>query len=277
MADSDVLVRLRALSDEAFARVVADVAAALHPDASVTVAPPSPAGGVDARVETARSQLLVHVHRPSRSSPSDHVDETDAPGRVDTPDGADVTDLVPVFDADDVQEVVSVATSFDGLVLAVTGPVTDEARTVAEESGVQLLDADDFLALLDRHDVTVPAPESLAERFDRLVDRQAGEWPRQFREVVSSVLAEIENVAAFNHRIVHAEGTTDVDFLPSDRAEAAVRARLDETTFAVYVTDADGRLETVTQLSALDNSDPSESTVLGEVLPAVRDALDRVS
>lgn len=290
MSESDTLSRLRALSDEAFGRVVAEVAGTVRQRAVVTLAPPSPAGGVDAVVEseTDDRRLLFHLRRPTDPGPAESgvVDETDAPGRVgdDSPTSGRAGS-VPTFTASDLREVAVVGESFDAVVVAVAGPVTDEARAVAEEAGIRLLDGDDLISLLREHGIEVPTPESVAERFDRLLERQASEWPPAVRDIGSQVLAEIEGVADFDHRIVHADETTDVDFLlargaesPRDReTEPVVRARLTETEFVVYVADADGRFERVTGLSAIRGRERPLEDVLDEVVPAVEAAVERLA
>jgi hypothetical protein len=300
VADHDVLVRLRALSDETFRRFVAEVAEAVAPDAAVTVAPPSPAGGVDAVVESvaADRRRLLHVRRQADPGPADPgvTDETDAPGRADA-DRAGAVE-VPPFAADDLREILAVGESFDAVVVAVAGPVTAEARRSAESAGVRLLDGDDLLSLVRRSGITVPTPESVAERFHRLVERQASEWPQPTRDLASRVLAEIEAVADFDHRIVHADGTTDVDFLlardgepdgdrgadgdgtaePHPAANGSghvVRVRLTETEFLVYVVGPDDQFAAVGSLSAIAEDDQTTESVIADVVPAVRAAVDR--
>lgn len=285
MSDSDVFARLRALSDEAFGRFVADVAETAAPDAVVTLAPPSPAGGVDAVLEseTDDRRLLFHVRRQVGPEPDEAgvTDETDAPGRIGDED--DPVGAVTPFAADDLREVVAVGETFDAVVVAVVGPVTPEACAVAEDAGVRLLDGDDLLSLVRRRGVEIPRPESVAERFDRLVERQASEWPQASRDLASRVLAAIESVADFDHRIVHADETTDVDFLLGARDAAArrravdpvARARLTETEFRVYVPDADGQFDCVTRLSATREREQTPEAVLDDVLPAVRAVVAR--
>jgi hypothetical protein len=301
VSDSDTLARLRALSDETFGRFVADVAETVASDATVTVAPPSPAGGVDAVVESGGvdRRLLFHVRRPAGPGPTAAgvTDETDAPGRLtdegDEADPADPTRAVPAFGAADLRAVLTVGESFDTVVVAVVGPVTAEARAVAEDAGVRLLAGDDLLALVQREGVEVPRPESVAERFDRLVERQASEWPQTIRDLTARTLAEIETVADFDHRIVHADETTDVDFLlgvrgGSERAESesdaergrrtepVVRARLTDREFLVYVADTDGQFDCVVTLSAVTEREPSPESVLDEVIQTVNSAVERI-
>jgi hypothetical protein len=298
VSDPDTLARLRALSDESFGRFVAAVAEAVAPDATVTVAPPSPAGGVDAVVEsgTGGRRLLFHVRRPAGPGPTAPgvTDETDAPSRVgDEQSETDPVEPVPAFDTTDLREVLAVGESFDRVIVAVVGPVTAEARRVAEEAGVRLFGGDDLLALIRREGVTVPTPESVAERFDRLVERQAGEWPPAVRELASEVLAEIEAVADFDHRIVHADETTDVDFLFARRrgradagstadaergrgSDPVVRARLTDQEFRVYVADADDQFDCVLRLSAITEREPTPESVLDGVIQTVNSAVERI-
>jgi hypothetical protein len=293
VSDADVLARLRPLSDEAFGRFAAAVAETLAPDATVTLAPPSPAGGVDAVIESERDdrRRLVHVRRQTDSghSPVSVVDETDTPERVgETEPGA-------AFDVADLREVLAGAESFDAVVVVVVGRVTAEASRAAAAAGVRLLDGDALSSYVRERGVDLPRPESVAERFDRLVERQTSEWPPTLRDLASRVLAEIESVAAFDHRIVHAGEATDVDFLFARRSESqhgegparatgsaptipvdpVVRARLTETEFRVCVVDADGQFACVATLSATREDEPTLSAILGDVRPAVERAVER--
>jgi hypothetical protein len=299
VTDADTLARLAALSDEAFGQFAATVAGEIAPDGTVSLAPPSPAGGVDAVVECERpgGRHLVHVRRqaaPGRTA-AGLTDETDAPDTAAGTSGLDGT-AGPAFDATDLREVLTVGASFDEVVVVVAGDVTTEARRAASAADVRLLDGDDFVSLLRRRDLDVPRPESMAARFDRLLERQASEWPPAVRDLAARVLAGIESVAAFDHRIVHADETTDVDFLlgGDDGARAGtasaardsesmgarpptpvVRARLTETEFRVYVVAADGQFECVTTLSAIRGRERTPAAVLGDVLPAVERAVER--
>jgi len=287
VSDADVLARLRALSDEAFGRFAAAVAETVDPDATVTLAPLSPAGGVDAVVESKRADCrrLVHVRRQTAAGRStvSVVDETDTPERVgETGAGA-------AFDAADLREVLATGGSFDDVTVVVVGRVTAAARRAAAAAGVRLLDGDDLPSYVRRRGIEIPRPESIAERFDRLVERQASEWPRALRDLASRVLAEVESVAAFDHRIVHAGETTDVDFLfarreesqPGERRAGAtpvdpvVRARFTGTEFRVYVVDRDEQFERVATLSAIGERGPTPTAVLDDVLPAVERAVER--
>jgi hypothetical protein len=292
--DADALARLHALSDEAFGQFAAAVAEALAPEGTVTLAPPSPAGGVDAVVESEQRdhRRLVHVRRQAGPGPATAAvaDETDAAGR------AGETVSGPAFDVDDLREVLTVGESFDTVVVVVAGAVTPDVRRVAAEAGVRLLDSDALTTFLSRHGVEIPRPESVAERFDRLLERQASEWPPAVRDLASRVLAEIESVAAFDHRIVHADGTTDVDFLsprrddtadgretperatgapPGRPADPVVRVRLSERECRVYVVDGDDQFERVAALSAIRDKQPTSTELLDDVLPAVRSAVER--
>ncbi|MFC5366774.1 hypothetical protein [Salinirubrum litoreum] len=286
MSDPDTLRRLSALSDETFGRFVAEVAETVASDAAVTVAPPSPAGGVDAVIESESDdrRLLFHVRRPVDPTPPRVADETDAPGRSgEETDESGGEETVPEFDEVELREILTVGESFDAVVVAVAGPVTAEARAFAEESGVRLLDGSDLSSLIRKRGVEIPRPESVAERLDRLVERQASEWPQAVSDLASEVLAEIEGLADFDHRVVHADETTDVDFLfargaDPDRqggTDPVVRARLTETEFRVYVADADDQFECVTALSVIRDREPTLEAILAEVLPPVRSAVER--
>lgn len=293
MTDADTLARLSALSDEAFGQFAATVAGAVATDGTVSLAPPSPAGGVDAVVESERParRHLVHVRRqvaPGRTE-SGLTDETDAPDTVEDSTGLDGTGAGTPFDAADLREVLAVGEPFDEVVVVVVGDVTAEARRTAAAADVRLLDGEDLVSLLRRRDLDVPRPESVAARFDRLLERQASEWPSAVRDLAARVLAEIEGVAAFDHRIVHADETTDVDFLFADGDESragaesavarpptpVVRARLTETEFRVYVVATDGQFECVATLSAIREREPTPAAVLDAVLPAVERAVER--
>ncbi len=286
VSDPDTLRRLSALSDETFGRFVAEVAETVASDAAVTVAPPSPAGGVDAVIESESDdrRLLFHVRRPVDPTPPRVADETDAPGRSgEETDESGGEETVPEFDEVELREILTVGESFDAVVVAVAGPVTAEARAFAEESGVRLLDGSDLSSLIRKRGVEIPRPESVAERLDRLVERQASEWPQAVSDLASEVLAEIEGLADFDHRVVHADETTDVDFLfargaDPDRqggTDPVVRARLTETEFRVYVADADDQFECVTALSVIRDREPTLEAILAEVLPPVRSAVER--
>lgn len=300
MTYSDTLARLSALSDEAFGQFAATVAEAVAPDGTVSLAPPSPAGGVDAVVESERPERrhLVHVRRqvaPGRAKRG-LTGETDAPDTVDDSAGLDDTRAGTAFDAADLREVLAVGESFDVVVVMVVGEVTAEARRTAVEADVRLLDGEDLVSLLRQRAIEVPRPESVAARFDRLLERQANEWPPAVRDLAARVLAEIEGVAAFDHRIVHADETTDVDFLfaggdesragaeSSDRDDETTRAkptapvvrtRLTEMEFRVYVPEEDGQFECVATLSAGRGDQPTPAAVLDAVLPAVERAVER--
>ena len=294
MSDTDALARLHALSDEAFGQFAAAVAEAVAPEGAVTLAPPSPAGGVDAVVESEQRdrRRLVHVRRQAGPGPAAAgvADETDAPER------AGETVAESAFEVADLREVLTVGESFDAVVVVVAGPVTTDARRVADEAGVRLLDDEALASFLSQHGVEIPRPESVAERFDRLIERQASEWPPAVRDLASRVLAAVESVAAFDHRIVHADGTTDVDFLPSRRedtpdgaetperaadarperpADPVVRVRLTQRECRVYVVDGDDQFDCVAALSAIRDQQPVPADLLDDVLPAVRSAVEQ--
>jgi hypothetical protein len=268
VSETDALARLRALGDEPFVGFVADLAVTFRDGATVTVAPPSPAGGVDAVVETDDERLLFHV---SRLTARDDDERT----VVDVGRPADAARDRSALEAAAVRAVLDLADGFDSVVVAATGPVTDEARAVAAETDLRVLDGSELLALAAENDVAVPSPETMSERFDRLVERQAAEWPESLRERATALLGAVDDVAEFGHRIVHAAETTDVDFVVVERDEAVVRARLTETSFLVYVRDDDGQFDTVVTLSAFRRTQPPLDELLAELRPVVSAALSR--
>jgi hypothetical protein len=269
VSETDALARLRALGDEPFVGFVADLAVTLRDGATVTVAPPSPAGGVDAVVETDDERLLFHVSRLTAR------DDDDDRAVVDVGRPGDAARDRSALEAAAVEAVLDVADGFDAVVVAATGPVTDDARAVAAETDLRILDGSELLALADEADVPVPSPETMSERFDRLVERQAAEWPESLRERATALLGAVDDVADFGHRIVHAAETTDVDFVVVERDEAVVRARLTETSFLVYVRDDDGQFDTVVTLSAFRRTQPPLAELLAELRPVVSAALSR--
>ena len=230
------------LPPDRFGEVVAAVIADVW-DEVIDVAPPTPAGTVEAVVGEAGERRLVHLRQ------------------------------VPRVDVETVRDVATLAADrgFESATLATTGIVPADASEAAEEAGVAIVDGEAFAGLAATADVELDGSDGLTAAA--LATQFAGRWPASLRERAVEAAEVVEDVADFDYDVTRASGLTDVDLVHVAAGGPVVRLRFTSTSFLVYVRGAED-MEVVVRLSAYRDHQPPLPADLAE---RVRTAVDASS
>lgn len=249
---SDALVRtvvdpndLLDLPPARFGEVVAEVLADAWAG-SVDVAPASPAGVVDAVVSTDGERRLVHVEQGRR------------------------------IEADVVRDLVSFSErrGDSAPTLVTPGRFTDEARGVATDESVHLLDGETFVAIVEAAGVEVEARG--VGTTTTIAAQLAGRWSDPLRERAVELAELIDGVATFDREVTITSARTDVDFKPAGTANPVARMRFTETSLLVYVRRRRG-LQSVVRLTAFRTSQPPLDALVDDLGGKVRAAIEECS
>lgn len=220
------------LPPDRFGEVVAAIIADVW-DEVVDVAPPTPAGTVEAVVGEAGERRLLHVRQ------------------------------VPRVDVETVRDVATIAADrgFESATLATTGIVPADASEAAEQAGISIVDGEAIAGLAGAAGVELEGSDDLTAAS--LATQFAGRWPASLRERAVEAAEVVDGVADFDYDDTRASGLTDVDLVHADAGGPVVRLRFTSTSFLVYVRGAE-EMEVVVRLSEYRDHQPPLPADLAE-------------
>lgn len=239
------LDRLRALDGEAFAAVVEDLARSAWggEEWEVETSPLSPDRGVDVRLTRSGGTRLVHARQ---YEPSNALSVRE------------VREFASL--ADDGRERVALAT---------TGPVDEDARTVAADRGVELLAGDELAEAIDDHGVSVPSPAG--ERDLRAVVADLSAYlPEELADAAADAAVLVDRLGSFDRRIDRADRSADLVFVADGDV---ARIRFSEAGLLVYVRADDGWERALARSARAPEHAPRDAEE--RLRAAVEEALDR--
>lgn len=245
---SDPAERLAALSEPDLYEFLDGLATARWGgEWTVELSPPSPRGGVDVVLERDDERRLLHVRQHPPSS---------------------------AVGAPDVREVAALRDprNLDAVALATTSAFSEAAREAARERSVRLVGPGELLGWAEAAGVAPPPAEPDPPAADQIAERYAGYWPESLRDRVGGVMAALDDLAAFDYEVHHADASTELRCRIDERVP--VRVRFAETSFLVSVGEA-GDYETVVRLTARRDNQPPLSELVGELRAAVDRSLGR--
>lgn len=232
----DCPARLRALDHEAFYPLFQRFVAAHWgiEESTLEAAPPSPDRGIDVRLPDGR---LVHARQYAEGTIS----------------------------ANALEEFTTVGNR--GVVVTTT-EFTDDARAVATDTGVDLIDGEEFCRLLADHGIPIPEANETTD-LRELVSEQAGYWPEGFETTAREIAATIDRAGEFEYDRSRADYSTELDAVPAGRTEPVCKLKFSRSGLLVYVHGSEG-WERVIAISAHTEGRPPE------LLDQVRTAIKRL-
>lgn len=229
----DCPARLRALDQESFYPLFRRfVAARWGVDASaLEAAPPSPDRGTDVRLPDGP---LIHARQYAEGAIS----------------------------ANELEELTAVGTR--SVVVTTTG-FTDDARGLAADTGVDLVDGEEFCRSLADHGIPIPDADETTDP-ERLAAELAGYWPGEFATTAREVAATIDRAGEFEYDRSRADYSTELDVVPAGRTEPVCKLKFSRSGLLVYIRRPEG-WERVIAVSAHTEGRPPE--LLDQVRTAI--------
>lgn len=263
---SDATDRLATLSAAELADLAATVVTARWDGGwRIDVAPPSPDGSADVRAERGDRRRLIRVRRVPAS----------------TPIGAPAVEEAAAF-AD--------RCGFEAAVFVAPGGFTPAAEAV-EAPSLRLVDGDRLVAWADDAGVSIAPPDDGgtdsgppdrsrdardgddATPLDDALDRYAAYWPEGLAARARAVSEAVVAAAPFD--VAGSEGDASTEIACRLGGTVPVRLRFTETSFLVFVRDADGSYERALALTVHRRNRPPASTLVETIRSSVAGALDR--